>query len=238
MARPISRLTLAVAALAWALLAARGSAQMGYQASSLEWLIADSDVVVRASVAAVERTPIPNPEPKFYRNPESWKVVTLKVHETIKGDRVESLTFTEWTMSDDRIYEGWKAAGREQLWFLARKGREPGGGEEPKEIAARSRLTPYGGGWSVIRLGPPVPEEKPFTQMPPPIFTMGLDVLRDPDLILLAARASALEGVGAKRVEGHSIELPRGVMHAPARAATPIPWASRLTAAWRSWPAA
>ncbi len=88
----------------------------------------------------------------------------------------------------------------------------PEGGEEPKEIAARSRLTPYGGGWSVIRLGPPVPEEKPFTQMPPPIFTMGLDVLRDPDLILLAARASALEGVGAKRVEGHSIELPRGVM--------------------------
>jgi hypothetical protein len=215
MRRPISPITLVVASVALA--SGPASAQMGYQANSLEWLVVDSDIVVRASVASVERTFIPNPQPQFYRNPEYWRVVTLKVHETIKGERAESLTFTEWTMSDDRIGEGWKAAGREQLWFLVRKERREGGFVEPKEIAARSRLAPYGGGWSAIRLGSPVPEERNYSPMPPPIFAMGLDVLRDPDLILVAARAAALEGGEAGRVEAHGLDLPRGFMQRSGR---------------------
>jgi hypothetical protein len=216
MGRPFSPLTLT--AVAWALASGQASAQVGYQASSLEWLVADSDVVVRASVFRVERVSIPNPEPKFYRNPEDRLTVTLKVLETLKGERAESLEFTEQIMASYRVYEGWKDTGREQLWFLARnKEGEDRDDAEPGKVAARSRFRPYGGGWSVIRLGPPVAEERGFVAMPPPIFSMGLDVLRDPDLILLAARAAALEGREAGRVEAHNLDLPRGFMQRSGR---------------------
>jgi hypothetical protein len=208
MRRPISRLSLA--AVAWFFLAGEGSAQMGYQADSLEWLIVDSDVVVRASVVKVERESIPNPEPKLYREPEDWFIVTLKVHETLKGEPVGSLTFTERTVAYFRVYEGWRDAEREQLWFLVRK--KEGQDAESEKIAARSRLGLYGGGWSVVRLGPPVPEERRFQAMPPPIFSMDLTVREKPDDILKAARVAAAEGGQRGRVQGHGIELPRGVM--------------------------
>ena len=218
MVRPICPLMVAIAAVAWVLIAGRGSAQMGYQACSLEWLVADSDVVVRASVSKVERVPIPNPEPKMYREPEDWRTVTLTVHETLKGDRAESLAFTESALGSDRIYEGWKDAGREQLWFLVRD-KERGEGDDAgaDRAAARSRLKPHGGGWSVIRLGPPVPEERGFVSMPPPIFTMDLNVREKPKDILEAARGAVAEGGKRGQVQGHGIDLPRGVMQRSGR---------------------
>ena len=218
MVRPISPLSLAVAAIAWALIAGRATAQMGYQACSLEWLVADSDIVARASVSKVERVFIPNPEPKMYREPEDWKTVTLKVHETLKGDRTESLTFTERAFGSDRIYEGWKDAGREQLWFLVRD-KERGDGDDAgaDRVATRPRLKPYGGGWSVIRLGPPVPEERGFVSMPPPIFSMDLNVREKPKDILEAAKVAVAEGGKRGRVQGHEIELPREIMQRSGR---------------------
>ncbi len=217
MARPISRLTLAVAAFAWALIPSPASAQMGYQACSLDWLVADSDVVVRASVSQVKRVPIPNPNPKMYQEPEDRITVTLKVHETLKGVRAESLEFTEEILGYFRVYDGWKEAAREQLWFLVRDTEREGDAEPEAGIAPRLRLKPYGGGWSVVRLGPPVPEEKGFVAMPPPIFSMDLSVLEKPNDILDAARAAAAEGGKRGRVQGHDLDLPRGVMQRSGR---------------------
>jgi hypothetical protein len=212
MARPISRLTLAVVAIASAFIPGSASAQMGYQANSLEWLIADSDVVARASVSKVERVPIPNPNPKMYEEPRDRITVTLKVHETLKGVQADSLEFTEEILGYFRVYDGWKQAGREQLWFLVRDTEREGDAEPEAGIAPRLRLKPYGGGWSVVRLGPAVPEERGFTKMPPPIFSMDLTVREKPDDILEAARAAAAQGVKRGKVEGHNLDLPRGVM--------------------------
>jgi hypothetical protein len=210
MARPISLLTLAVAALA--LIASQCSAQMGYHACSLDWLVADSDVVARASVLKVERVPIPNPEPKMYREPEDRITVTLKVHETLKGVRAESLEFTEEISGHFRVYDGWKEAGREQLWFLVRDTEREDGAEAEGGITPRLRFKPRGGGWSVVRLGPPVPEEQGFVSMPPPIFSMDLTVLEKPKDILEAARTTAEKWGKREHIQSHSIDLPRGVM--------------------------
>lgn len=192
-----------------ALNAGVGSAQMGYQACSLEWLVADSDVVVRASVAGVERAPVVHEDDGVFRNPEVWKTVTLRVRETLKGEPAGSLTFVERTFAFDQIVEGWKDAGREQLWFLVRDREREGDGDE---VAARSRLRPHGGGWSVIRLGPPVPEERGFRALPPPIFTMDLNVLEEPKEILEAARSAVAHAGQRGRTRGHEITLPRAIM--------------------------
>jgi hypothetical protein len=197
-ARPAG-LSIAVVAVAWSLTSSQAFAQMGYQACTLEWLVADSDVVVRASVARVV--------------PEVRDTVTLKVHETLKGDGARTLTIDDQNLAFCKIYEGWRNAGREQLWFLVRsEGRGDGEDAKADGVAGRHRLTPYGGGWSVIRLGPAVPDERGHVSIPPPIFTMRLDVLQRPADILDAARASARGGGERGRVRGHDIELPRGVM--------------------------
>ena len=75
------------------------------------------------------------------RSMRVWKTVTLKVHETLKGDQAKTLRFAERTLTDDTIYEGWRDAGREQLWFLMRN--------EPHEGEALSR-----GGRKVDALSP------------------------------------------------------------------------------------
>jgi hypothetical protein len=189
-------------------------AQMGYTAASLEWLVANSDVVVRASVDRIKPTPVVQVKEGVYRNPEVWKTVTLKVHETLKGDPTESLTFVERTLAADGIYEGWRDAGREQLWLLVRQEKDGDDAEAPRVSAS---LRPYGGGWSVIRLGPPVSEERGFSSLPPPIFTLDLKVLKEPKDILKAARAAVAETGKRERIHSHAVDLPRGIMQATGR---------------------
>lgn len=177
-------------------------AQMGYEAPSLEWLVADSDVVVRALVVNVERTPIPNPNPETYRNPVERQTVTLKVREALKGQALDSLTFSKQTSPSDRIYEGWRDAGIEQLWFFKRA----------PDDESNEALKPYELGWSAIRLGPAVPAEKGYSRVPPPIFSMNLEVLTESEEILEAARL-AVDALGeAKPLPSHEITLPREIM--------------------------
>src|ERR1039458_8698291 len=88
-------------------------AQMGYEACSLEWLVARADVVARASVASVTRSTLDG-DP-------GWVTVTLKVQETLKGAPAESRAFNEHSLLFEPVYGAWKDAQREQLWFLVRK---------------------------------------------------------------------------------------------------------------------
>ena len=64
----ITRQALIRVGVASVLLAGIGEvrAQMGYTAASIEWLVADSDIVVRASVAGVDRTPVVQAEDGMY----------------------------------------------------------------------------------------------------------------------------------------------------------------------------
>jgi len=196
---PLIVLAMAIATMA-APSAAR--AQMGYEAPSIEWLVADSDVVVRALIVNVERTPVPNPNPETYRNPVERQTVTLKVREALKGQAVDSLTFSRQTSPSDRIYEGWRDAEMEQLWFFKRA----------PDDESDEALYPYEYGWSAIRLGPAVPAEKGFSRKLPPIFSMNLEVLTESEEILEAARL-AVDGLGAaKQLQSHEIDLPGTIM--------------------------
>ncbi|NQT39357.1 MAG: hypothetical protein HQ581_17805, partial [Planctomycetes bacterium] len=179
----------AVAAAVIAVAAEVSFAQVGYTLASLEWLAADADVVVRGSIVDVSRDP---PDGQWV-----WLTVTLKVDETLKGEHAPRVKFAVRTLTADERYQQWKDSGQQQMWFLA---------------GTNDAMKPYGGGgWSMIRLGPAVPGEAIFSRFPPPIMTMDLSVLEEPDEILKAARAAVRDGRQRKRARRHSIWLPRAV---------------------------
>src|SRR5438477_1769429 len=105
--------TLAIlSAILLALPACRTSAQVGHDEVSLEWLVASSDSVVRATVARVTREPA--------AGQWVWLSVTLAVRETLKGKAFRLITVAQHPLAWDRIYDEWRDLKREQLWFLQR----------------------------------------------------------------------------------------------------------------------
>ncbi len=193
-----------------ALTAQPSSAQMGYNAASLEWLVTDSDVVVRGVITNVSREPA--------QEQRVWVTLTLKMHEILKGQPPESLTFAVNTVVGDERYEQWRDARQEQLWFLVRNEQYDNTHENKQGgTSARYPLRSYGGGWDLIRLGPSVPDEQDFAPVPPPIFTMPLSVLKEPQEILQAARAAVAEGSKSQPVSSYSIQLPRSIMQRSGR---------------------
>src|SRR5690349_18311569 len=104
-------------------------------------MVARAEIVVRASVAGVAREP-------------------AKVRAALKGPPSATLMFAQQRLASDKIYEGWRDAGREHLWFL---GREEAHGQDANPgIAAAYPLRVR----DIVRLGPPVPAERGFK--PPP----------------------------------------------------------------------
>ena len=89
--------------------------QVGYAASSLEWLVADADVVARGVVVDVTREPAR--EDRW-----AWDVVMLDVREVLKGGKADRLTFVVYTHMTDGTVARWKEARPEGLWFLWRQG--------------------------------------------------------------------------------------------------------------------
>ena len=61
---------------------------MGYTQASIEWLVADSDVVVQASIVDVSPG-----RPDREREELVWKTITVDVHETLKGSHAKLLDF-------------------------------------------------------------------------------------------------------------------------------------------------
>jgi hypothetical protein len=184
---------------------------MGYHADSLEWLVASADVVVRASVAEVLR------EPSADDDQRDWATVTLKVHETLKGDAM-TVTFSERKLTFDKRYEGWREANSEQLWLFVRNEKfDETAKTEDRGPDQRFPLRMRDWGWSLVRLGPPDPVEKDVKSSPPPVFTLGLQVIEKPPEILAAARAAAKQSPGRAAENGHLINLPREVMQRSGR---------------------
>ena len=211
------------------------AAQVGHRASTIEWRVADADIIVRASVAEVTGVPVEQPDDGVYRNPEVAKTVTVNVHETLKGEHADSLLFTDRTSASDKIYEGWKTAGGEQLWFFTRVGKPKG----KNDADATPRRVRFSQDSSVIRLGPPVPEEKDFSPPPAAFFTVDLKVVKEPKDILAATRAAVAETPKQGWFLSHRVNLPRAVMEATGRSGDAndlvAPVDHRLEAAARQW---
>jgi hypothetical protein len=188
-----------------------GHAQVGYVTTTLEGMVAGSDVVVRARVAAVARGAV-----KESRRRET---VALKIAETIRGPETAALMFSHGVLASAHIFEAWRDAGREHLFFLVRRDAQP-------ERAATAEEDPTAGHplalSRVVRLAPPVPAEAGYG--PPgqgpwtlPIFDRDLSLLSEPEAILRAARAAAAEWRGRRPAEVHPIDLPRVVMQRSGR---------------------
>ncbi|HLG42220.1 MAG TPA: hypothetical protein VI643_02560, partial [Planctomycetota bacterium] len=181
---------------------------LGHDAESLEWAVARSHAIVRASVLRVERERDEGGEP--------WAVVTLKVAETLKGGQKDDLSIAIGERGSDGPFDAWTKAKQEALWFLVQTKRFEAGGDRAKlPPGRRYALEPIsgGGGWFVIRLGPPVAGEgRPRSPCPPPVFSMNLDLLEAPEEILRAARRAAEFASDPRHPRFALIDLPESVM--------------------------
>lgn len=200
-------------------------AQMGYTQASIEWLAADSDVVVRASIVDPSRKPARDQEPL------GWRTVTVDVHETLKGRPRKRLDFAVRSHADPNTFERLKESGQEFLWFLMRGDRHPEAMGE-KEMA---KVYVLGGMNALVRLGPPIHEQR----LPPPLFTVDLRLLKAPEEVLRAARAAVAEEGKDARASSHGVTLPRGIMQATGRSGDAnllvVPVDHRLEVAARRW---
>jgi hypothetical protein len=194
-----------------AVVTASSHAQMGYTTTTLEGMVAESNVVARARVVRVARGAV--------KEERCWATVTLKIVETIRGPSGDTMTFTHRVLSSDHIFEAWRDAGREHLWFFVPKDakHEPGAHAD-EDPSGRHSLELS----RVVRLGPPVPAEEGFG--PPgqgpwtlPVFDHDLTLLSEPEAILRAARTAAAEWRDRRPEKIHHINLPLVVMERSGR---------------------
>ena len=86
------------------------------QLQSLEWLVANADVVVRGVVVETSTTKA--------EDGMEWGIVTLDVvGETLKGEKAQALRFAVQPKSILTIDE-WKKSKTEMMWILNRFGKE------------------------------------------------------------------------------------------------------------------
>src|SRR5262245_24543070 len=109
---------------------------------SLEWMIADSERVVRGTVVGVDSTP--------GQGAVVWDRVTFRVEETLKGDRADEVTFLVRRLGDENVLLNWRTDRVEVLVGLVQAERyrrdDPGYGRAPWTLRV------HGGDWSAVRL--------------------------------------------------------------------------------------
>jgi hypothetical protein len=196
---------------------AHGSAQ---PAESLEWKVADSDLIIRGVVERIEPGPAENPGP--------WVDVTIRVTETIKGQRHERVT-----VRAHRKDAG--APGNDVLVFLVRvDGPRPSFTLYPMSeypVAQESRR-----GYSYV-LRELFDAILPLNgQLKRQYLTMDWQRLRTPQEVLSAARLAGVE-------EGLEISLkpfyvsarPAAPQYVPHIAGLAVPADHRLKRRAREW---
>jgi hypothetical protein len=143
---------------------------------SLEWQVADSDLVVRGTVAHVVHEP--------GNGTRVWERVTIDVVEVIKGPKLGEVTFSDVRFSDHDFEHPWDRPGRELLLFLVRTdGLRPA--EHPKRSPGFGRC-PYTLRW-------PMRAICMDQQLERLMMTIEWRRLRSPQEVLVAARRAAAE---------------------------------------------
>ena len=207
-------------------------AQIGYQAASLEWLVADSDVVVQGTITDVSRREAPG---------RDKITVTVDVHETLRGRSTKQLRFVVYIFPAVKTFEELKDTSQESLFFLVRAERHAwkaeilGKGVHVATELEPHEVSPWDWRQSIIRLGPPAAERR----LTLPIFTVDLKLLTKPDEAVGAARAAVAGGGKAERVRCNEMQLPYDVMQTTGKSGDAntlyLPVDGRLEAAARAW---
>jgi len=172
----------AVASAALAAATARPAAAEINVADSIEWVTADSEVVVRGTVDALATRPGPGDV--------VWYDVTVSVAETLKGRARRSVGFTVRHLKGDPR-EAWLHGSRELLLFLVAPARRAD--EDPGYARASLVLRPRPG--AVVVLDGKQPDR---------VYTAGFDVVARRADILAAVRAAATGGA----TRAHHVEVP------------------------------
>jgi len=177
-----------LAALAAGAVLAAGAAPAAAEinvADSIEWMTADSDLVVRGTIADVARRPGPGSV--------VWYDVTVRVAETIKGPRRRVAHFS-WRYLWGPTPTDWKAHGDELLLFLVDGKRRAGDDQAFASVGYTFRDGTTG--WVV--LGDPGPDRVYDTSF------AALD--RRADVLAATRAAASATGVHAS----HRVDVPFG----------------------------
>jgi len=196
------------------------SAQVGHTAASVEWMTSSSDRVVRASIQELSLSEAPTAGSDLPARRHA--AVTLRVLETLKGERAERLTVAMPLHDSEPRLREWQGRGTVLLWFLVRSER----GAQP-EWRLNEGAVP---GVLPLELGRRVPR---------PVFSMDLRLLDTEARILAAVRAAARHRTDGPAPDYHPLPVPRDVMQRTGRAgdanAVIVPADARLERLGRRW---
>jgi len=192
---------------------------------SLEWMAADSDLIVRGRIASIEPwsiSALPYPASIF-----PYSIVTFKPDETLAGPALNEIQFTAQAGSypDESPLRRWMKDKTSLLVFLRESRRSGDRVAERFHYALRAQWNN-----SFVDLRAPTQkgskkgyDEEGFTR-PADLYTMTGERLTNPDEILARLRA-AVAATGGKRVRGAQLRSSR----------TYVPIDSRLEQLAHEW---
>src|SRR5262245_20001237 len=211
MTRPLLILSLALG------LASGVAAQpIGITVDTLDWMAADSQVVVRAVVVDSVHE-----EDDTQRH---WDTVVIKVRETLKGPHKPFHTFVirNWYSSDPKELARWKKAEQEVLIFLVKSWRFG-------EKASLYELTPCRNSLQgVIELAP---DAKTATGGERIAYTLDMKNLTDPKAILKYTRSAIIAAEKIRDLRAHAFQS----VESPGWVTRVVPVDERLERQARQW---
>lgn len=172
------------------------------QLTSLEWWVADSDVVVRGVVVDVSAD-------------KNWTLVTFDVLESLKGDqKTGRLKFAlqKFDAADAALADA-KQAKREQLWVLKRQDPAVAGEAPDREKMLARHKTDLYAPFLPGRPGSPTLPVIPLgaEATPPAFLTVDLGLLKTSDQIVKAIRTAIAEPAGRERARSYSVAVPEEI---------------------------
>ncbi|MDT7817846.1 MAG: hypothetical protein QOJ42_7762, partial [Acidobacteriaceae bacterium] len=178
---------------------------MPLQLSSLEWVVADSAVVVRGVVTEVAAD-------------GHWNIVTLDVLETLKGVKTERLQFAAYQFAKGEAeLARAKQSKRELLWILKRQDPAPGEAPEREKVLARHKLDlhapflPGRPGEPALPVVPLGPQQSKHDLQPPSLLSIDLRVLKTSDELVQAIRTAIADTQEQKPVRSYAVALPQEI---------------------------
>jgi hypothetical protein len=171
-----------------------------YTVETLDWMAADSQVVVRAAVVDFVQ--------EVDGSQRKWITVVIKVRETFKGRHKPFHTYVapEW---DHHEVPRWKSTERELLVFLADAKPVNLGARWWGEKGALYELTPRNGYGSVIELTAPAKLGRNLAHLGK-VYTLDLQDPTDPKTILQYTRDAIAANEKVKPLREHHLVWPRG----------------------------
>jgi hypothetical protein len=168
-------------------------AQMGYQTPSMEWLVVDSDLIVRATIETMEDVDgvalpsEPDQQPRLVR-------LLLRVTDTLKGEARDSIEVlighpSNYDPRDQKVVAAWIKSKVPLLWFL----------NEQATTKSVTVLRPI----EVLRIHLPAIELGPTTgqTLPRPLLRVDLTLLRTEAELIDVAKAEVKRRGSSSKVK-------------------------------------